>query len=467
MNKSTSTNISSRNPTHHARILWFVLCLALTGLGVSIKLNSIHYHSYMTPNYDSICNISEGVNCVAVAESSFSVFLEVPVSGWGYFGYLLLAMFALWGLYHHTRFAKLVLALLVLFFVAAVPLLTYFDGYLQETWMVTALLGLMTVILGLVVVRTPLRESWPLGIVLLLITAAVAISSTLAYVSLTIIRSVCIFCTTLYIVNLTLISAVIVYAVRSRVPLHREIVSNLRTLLTRPALLAVLVVVIGGAAAAQPFLFTPYWHHRHEAGEGVGWTDLPKLPTGVDHNGFHWIGARNPLVTIVEFSDYQCPFCRHAHKTTRQLTGKYPDTVRLIHRHLPLDRACNSDIKRSFHDRACELARAAECAGEQDKFWAMNDALFSTQDRKGVGVNDVDIVRLAASIGLDETRFDSCMAKSILPKAIRKDLAASRALSIRGTPTYFIDGQALAGGVPERALRSALKRATQPKDAHP
>ncbi len=463
MKKSTSTNISSEQPPHQAKFLWFVLCLALTGLGVSVKLSSIHYHSYMTQNYDSVCNINEGINCVAVAESPYSVFLGVPVSRWSYFGYLLIAIFALWGLYHHARFAKLASALLVLFSVAILPLIAYVDGYLQETWMVTAILGLVTMILTLVIAFTPIPYPWPLGIVLLLVAAAVVVSSLLAYVSITIIQSVCLFCTALYIINLILIAALTVYAIRSQTPLHKAIVSNLSTLIDKPMVLGALFVVIAGATAAQPFSFTPYWQHRHEAGDSVGWSELPKLRSGVNQNGFHWIGATSPLVTIVEFSDYQCPFCRHAHKTTRRLAGKHPDTVRLIHRHLPLDRACNKDIHRSFHDRACEFARAAECAGEQDQFWQMNDALFSTQNEKNVDADDVDVTVLAENIGLDEARFDQCMARTPVPKAILKDMAASRALSVKGTPTFFIDGQPYAGSIPPRALESALKRAMQKK----
>jgi protein-disulfide isomerase len=188
---------------------------------------------------------------------------------------------------------------------------------------------------------------------------------------------------------------------------------------------------------------------------------LKDLPTGVDRNGHHWIGARDPLVTIVEYSDYQCPFCRRAHKDMRLMAGKYADSVRLIHRHLPLDRACNKDIKRVFHARACEFAKAAECAAKQNAFWGMNDALFSIQETTRAA--DVDLEAIAVTLGLDRSQFMACVEAPEVPRKIKEDMAASRKLDVKGTPTFFIGAQDFSGSIPEIALENAVKRARKKK----
>jgi protein-disulfide isomerase len=210
---------------------------------------------------------------------------------------------------------------------------------------------------------------------------------------------------------------------------------------------------IAVVAVATPMVFIPpYWQHP-------GWIELPELPTGVDGNGCHWIGAKHPTVVVVEFSDYQCPHCRRAHKQMRLEAAKFPDEVRLIHNHMPLDRACNEDIKRPFHDRACEFSKAAECAAAQGKFWQMNDALFSIQER--VRTNDVDVERLAVQIDLDRSVFRDCMAEEGIPDIIRSDLEKSRALNVLGTPTFFIRSQPYLGGLPEGTLEAAVLQERQ------
>ncbi|MBW2276911.1 MAG: DsbA family protein, partial [Deltaproteobacteria bacterium] len=201
-------------------------------------------------------------------------------------------------------------------------------------------------------------------------------------------------------------------------------------------------------------LIEPYW-------DTIGWADLPDLATGEDRYGYHFIGAREPLVTIVEFSDYECPHCRKAHKKMRLLAAEYADEVRLVHRHLPLDRSCHPLMRRQLHQRACEFAKATECAGEQGKFFEMNDALFSMQDE--VKAADVDLGIVAVRLGLDRPGFDECMDGDKAMRKVKRDIDEAIDRRLRGTPSYFLDGEKHPGLIPKPVLEQALAAARQKK----
>jgi protein-disulfide isomerase len=217
-----------------------------------------------------------------------------------------------------------------------------------------------------------------------------------------------------------------------------------------PLAVAILLAVASMAAmvhgAVRPYWFTP------------GWSELPKLPSGVDRDGRHWIGARSPRLEIVEFSDYECPHCRKAHKKMRLLTAEHPDEVRFYHRHLPLDRACHPGLTREFHRRACHFAKAAECAGEQGRFWEMNDALFATQDR--VKSRDVDVNQLAVLIGLDRSTFKQCMRGERAMARVSKDLESAIERKLTATPTYLIGERKFVGGVQRAEFLRAFGTST-------
>ncbi|MCP4599754.1 MAG: thioredoxin domain-containing protein [Proteobacteria bacterium] len=390
---------TEQNKTKKGRVVLLIsLVLCIVGLGVAIELTKIHYFSHTKPDYSSVCAISENINCETVAQSPFSVFIRAPVSVWGIFGYTLIGFMAIWGL-----------------------------------------------------TRKSLHPTWPHGTLLVFYAVSTIASVMLGYISVTKIDSLCLFCATLYTINLALFILGVVSVVQLRASPLRLLIADLKALFSRLRVSAVLIIVAGGAVTALNIAIPPYWQHP-------GWTELPSLTSGED-NGCHWIGAKNPIVTVVEFSDYQCPHCRKAHKEMRGKAAQYPDEVRLIHNHLPLDNACNAAIKRPFHNRACEFSKAAECAAEQGKFWEMNDALFSIQDK--IPTRDVNVARLAVQIGLDRSAFNQCMADEGIPDCILKDLEKARFLDVEGTPTFFIGSQSYPGRIPDGALEMAVAAAQQ------
>jgi protein-disulfide isomerase len=145
-------------------------------------------------------------------------------------------------------------------------------------------------------------------------------------------------------------------------------------------------------------------------------------------------GTASAPVTIVEFSDFQCPFCRAAEGSLKEVRQKYGDQVRLVYMDFPL----------GFHPHAMDAARAARCAADQDKFWPFHDELFL--DQKKLDPNDLK--QTAAKIGLDGNKFDSCFATANHDAGIRKDMAEGNSLGVTGTPTFFINGREMVGAQP-------------------
>lgn len=152
-------------------------------------------------------------------------------------------------------------------------------------------------------------------------------------------------------------------------------------------------------------------------------------------------GAKAP-VTLVEFSDFQCPFCRAAENSLTAVRAKYGNNVRLVYMDFPL----------SFHQHSMDAAKAGRCAAEQDKFWQFHDALFADQSKLGAN----DLKATAKKIGLDSARFDSCLDKGKYEAGIRKDMAEGSALGVTGTPTFFINGRELVGAQPPEKFNEII-----------
>lgn len=146
-------------------------------------------------------------------------------------------------------------------------------------------------------------------------------------------------------------------------------------------------------------------------------------------------GDPNAPITIVEFSDFQCPFCQRAHPVVKELLSKYPGQVKLAYRDFPL---------RQIHPQADAAAEAARCAGEQGKFWQFHDRLFETN-------RPLDLAAFAdhaATIGLDQPKFVDCLAADKFQAQIEQDLQDGTRAGVNGTPGFFINGVAVTGAQP-------------------
>ncbi|MFI5315412.1 MAG: thioredoxin domain-containing protein [Myxococcota bacterium] len=146
-------------------------------------------------------------------------------------------------------------------------------------------------------------------------------------------------------------------------------------------------------------------------------------------------GPADAAVTLVEFSDYQCPFCKRAEPTVLAIMAKYPTQVRLVYRHMPLD---------GLHPRARAAAIAAVCAEQQGKFWEYHDLLFSNQQ----ALADADLEKYGADLGLDAAKFKACRADPASEARVNVDATAARAAGLTGTPAFFVNGILISGARP-------------------
>ena len=155
-------------------------------------------------------------------------------------------------------------------------------------------------------------------------------------------------------------------------------------------------------------------------------------------------GAAKASVTIVEFSDFECPFCRDVQPALKQIVETYGDDVRLIFKHLPLE----------GHRNSLPAARAAYCAGKQDRFWQFHDELFAAGNLSPPGLLD----RIAVDIGLGMERFRVCVNSEQSRAAVIKDIETARSLRIDSTPSFLINGKLFKGALDFAELQKIVRR---------
>lgn len=149
-------------------------------------------------------------------------------------------------------------------------------------------------------------------------------------------------------------------------------------------------------------------------------------------------GPADAAVTIVGFSDFQCPFCHKAQATMDKILETYGKRVRLVHRDFPLE----------GHTDALPAARAARCAGEQKKFWEYQRGLMTEPGDLG----PADLAARAKRLALDETAFGTCLGSERHAAEVKADLDAGMRLGVSGTPTYFVNGRMITGARPFEAF---------------
>lgn len=152
-------------------------------------------------------------------------------------------------------------------------------------------------------------------------------------------------------------------------------------------------------------------------------------------------GGPNAPVTIIEFSDYECPFCKRAEPTVDQVMEVYGDKVRLVFRDFPLP----------MHEHARLASEAANCANAQGKFWEYHKKLFASDDLK-----KENLQKMAAETGLDKAKFDQCLEQEEFKAAIDKDIADGAAVGVNGTPAFFINGRSISGAQPFEKFKEII-----------
>jgi protein-disulfide isomerase len=168
----------------------------------------------------------------------------------------------------------------------------------------------------------------------------------------------------------------------------------------------------------------------------------PKIEVGT--GGRPVLGPANAPITIIEFSDYECPFCKRAEPALEQVFSTYKDKVKFVYRHYPLP----------FHQNARPASIAALCANPQGKYWEYHKKVFASPSLAVDALNQI-----AKDLNLDMTKFAACMKDPEVSKMIDKDLEDGQAVGVNGTPAFFVNGRMLSGAQPFEKFKELINQA--------
>jgi predicted DsbA family dithiol-disulfide isomerase len=159
-------------------------------------------------------------------------------------------------------------------------------------------------------------------------------------------------------------------------------------------------------------------------------------------------GSAKPAVTIVEFSDFECPFCSEVQPTLKQVMQTYGKDVRLVFKHMPLE----------GHRNSLPAARAAYCAAEQDRFWQFHDALFASRN-----LSPALFEQVANDLGLGVPKFRACLDSEQSRTAIVKDIETARLFRIESTPSFIVNGKLIKGALSFADFQKIIERELSPR----
>ncbi|MFO7558818.1 MAG: vitamin K epoxide reductase family protein [Desulfobacterales bacterium] len=371
---------------------WTVALLAFSGLLVSLYLSISHYRVYTDIGYRSFCAVSKSINCDTVSQSSYSIFLDIPVPVWGVVGYA--------------------------FFLLFLPFAWLEDAKKERMWPILFLLSLGYSVYSIV----------------------------LALISSLYIHSYCIMCIASYGINFMLLYYTWLVGKRfGGFSLIRGIPKDIHHLYRHKkrglVLFLSFFILLSGIILAYP----KYW-------DRIPAPPSPSIAKGVTDEGYPWIGAEDPVLTIIEFSDYQCFQCGKMHFFLRKIVEKNPDKIRLVHRHFPMDHNINPIVKNPYHVGSGELACFSILAGIKGKFWKMNDLLFDIARKESL----INTRMLADKTGLNAGELARSINHPYIRQKLKKDIFDGMKLRVTGTPTFFINGKKYSGYIPPEILADFL-----------
>ena len=377
---------------------YYVYCgtagvLVFVGLFTSVYLSISHYRVFTDMSYKSFCALSKAINCDTVSQSPYSILLNIPLPIWGVMGYLFL------------------MGLLVFSFKKEISN--------ERIW---ALLFWISLFYS-------------------------AYSIVLALISTYVIHSYCIMCIVTYGVNFAIVW--FAWLIRKRFSSHSLIEDTQKDLvflrhepLKNMAWFLLFPVVIILAMGFLP----PYWKLEPPP-------SASHIPSGITADGHPWIGAENPVLEITEYTDYQCFQCKKMHFYLRQLIANYPEKIRLVHRHFPMDHQFNPMVTEPFHSSSGQMALMAIYAAPKNKFWLMNDLLF---EMAGKG-EQIKLKNLAKNTGFSLNDLNKALNAPAIRRQLILDIAAGIRQGITGTPAYVIDGTLHQGQIPPDVISKALR----------
>ena len=225
-----------------------------------------------------------------------------------------------------------------------------------------------------------------------------------------------------------------VYSPQSKTTPKKHKISKPRKTISRSTFFTLLPLAILVGLGAGYLLWGQNSDSNQNADAGEKLEEPMRYDVSVDDDPF--LGPEDAPVTIIMFSDYQCVFCQKWYtQTLKPLLNNYPDQIRFVYRDFPLS---------SIHPAATSAAEAANCAGEQNKFWEFFDELFTSSETLG----NQAIQNHATTIGLDMDTFNQCLSSHKYQSEVEADFTYAANLGVQSTPTFFVNGLAVVGAQP-------------------
>jgi protein-disulfide isomerase/uncharacterized membrane protein len=385
-----------------------LIIVALFGVGVGGLMTWHHeVQAYGNAPGELVgCTADKAVNCNVVNTSEYSEFLGVPIATWGAGLYALVAWLAFLGLRGQAR---------------------------------------------------------TLGLIAVLGAGATVYSGFLFYVSKTQIGFVCLWCMRLYAANLALLILPLLGGALRMGPIPRSMLGQ-----TAGHLFIATLLAIGGQQAyhmslmgsAPKNLDKKVKEGSGDAEEGVlkarsipATTEKKKKAAIKVGPADAWRGNPNAQVTVVEFADLECAYCKRAAGQFERLYAAYGDRVLFVFKHFPMSTWCNPGVKYNKHGNACRSAYASECAKNQGKFWSFADMAFKNQH--SLGRKDLEIY--AKEIGLDMAKYKSCMSSKKGKAKVLEDAKLGKSLDVRGTPRIFVNGELYRAGSSAESMAKVIE----------
>jgi protein-disulfide isomerase/uncharacterized membrane protein len=395
---------------------WILLVLCLAGAVLSFVLLKQHLTNISTGFEEkSFCNINEVINCDLVDASPYSQIKGIPVSGLSVLFYFILA--------------------------------------------------------SLVIVSLVKSNPAPLAFGGLLIVLSVLASVYMAYLSFGVLKLACLFCIGLYAINLALLAVFPFSLAKCPKQALHLVCEQFKTRIQSIGFYALisLVVMAWGSyylvgrvnASEQEWALKKRLSTKtNQLKNDIPVEELVQMffdqkPIDITPSNPLVKGNPNAKVKIVEFSDFECPYCQRAANVFKSLLEKYKDDVAFYFVNYPLDKACNANMQRDLHKSACMAAYASVCAQEQNKFWDYHDLLFVNQGK----FSDDNLKSYANQTGLDENKFNSCLSSAKTKSWIKSDIELGQKAGIQGTPAVFLNGRKLNGWNDPEVLETIIQEA--------
>ncbi len=386
------------------KIIGILLLLSLVGLIFSgILLNQHLTHLSQGFEDNSICDINKVISCKLVDASPYSTIRGIPMSGLGLVYYILVIIFLLKTLIKQNK-SSLIFALMM-----SLPAFVATIG--------------------------------------------------MAYLSFVKLKLICLFCSGMYVVNLGLLIGLL-YALKISVS---EMICFLRenlksifghSLFSLLVLAGAVLILNQNVKSAKVEWQEKQKLQAHKNPNDPNQPKNPELsiedilklyfdqkPIDIDTKGAQAYGNTASHVSLVEFSDFECPYCKKAADFLKPVLQEYGEDIGFYFINYPLDRACNKYLTHDMHKMACEAAKAGYCAGKQGKFWDYYEVLFASQPK----FEKKDLISYAGQAHIDSQKLETCLDSVEALDKIKDDVEQGQKSNIHGTPSLFINGRPVSG----------------------